>query len=382
MSTRAENVAALRASYAELVPGQKVEAGLFRPEDAPGVGRLFLQVYGDDYPVDEPYVPEMLTEANATGRIHTIIVRVPDGSIVGQGAIFRSSPPNTRMYEYGQMLVDKAYRNSFAAYRLHQYASKNMFGKLPGIDALYGEAVCHHIITQKMSVAVDFFECGLELGLMPEAAYAGEGVDGRVSCLLHIRLDDVGQGPLAIPACWREQIEATLPTWPLVRSVSVSGPEVAAPAGSVSDMDVRHFDFAGVTRVQVAAIGADFAQCVARDIAAAKQRDYAVVQFFVSLGQGWTGQAAETLRQAGGFFAGFFPQWFGTEGSGPDALLVQLYLKPIKLAPVMANAERGATVIRRVVADMLRAGREFGAPLASPLPDMDTLAKPGGKSSD
>jgi hypothetical protein len=381
MSTRAENVAALRASYAELVPGQKVEARLFAPSDAPGVGRLFLQVYGDDYPVDEPYVPELLTEANATGRIHTVVASVPDGSIVGQGAVFRSSPPNTRMYEYGQILVDKAYRNSFAAYRLHQYAFKNMFGQLDGVDAMYAEAVCHHIVTQKMSANSNFFECGLELGLMPEAAYAGEGADGRVSCLLYIRLDDAGQGPLAIPACWREQVEATLPTWPLTRNISVSGPEVAAPAGSVSALDVRHFAFAGVTRVQVASIGADFAQCAAREIAAARQREDAMVQFFLCLGEGWTGQAAETLRQAGGFFAGFLPQWFGALGSGPDGMLVQLYLKPAKLAPLLAHSEHGATVIRRVVADMLRAGREFGAPVGAPLPDMDALVKPGGKSS-
>lgn len=378
LARRQEAIAELRANYAELVPGQKVTTEAYRPEHAPGIGRLFLQVYADDYPVDEPYVPELLTEANRSGRIHTIVARVADGSVVGQGAVFRSSPPNPRMYEYGQILVDKAYRNSFAAYRIHLFATKNMFGQLPGVGALYGEAVCHHLVTQKMSVtASDFLACGLQLGLMPEAAYAGEGIEGRVTCFIHIRLDEILQGPLCIPACWREQVEATLPTWPhLTRTISVSDPGLAAPEGSVSSVSVRHFDFAGVSRVHIAAIGADFADCVARELAQARGQDFTVVQFFVSLGDAWTGQAAEVLRRAGGFFAGFLPQWFGPAGNGPDALLVQVLLKPIPLAPIRTFTERGAAVARRVILDQQRACREFGAPQAAPLPDLDALCQP------
>ena len=370
---RDEAIAQLRASSAELCPGQKVTAELFRPEDAPGVGRLFFQVYGDSYPVDVPYVPELLIEAYQSGRIHTVVARVPDGSIVGQTAIFHSSPPNLRMYEYGQMLVDKVYRNSFAAYRMHQFASKNMFGQMEGIDALYGEAVCHHVITQKMSVTCDFKECGLELGLMPESAYSGEGVTGRVSCLLHVRLDVVGTGPLCIPACWREQVEATLPTWPLTRDIRVSEPKTAAPAGSLSQVDIRHFDFTGVTRVTLAAIGADFAARMDQAVAEARSRDFTMVQFFVSLGEAWTGQAAEHLQTLGCFYGGYFPQWFGEQGAGPDGLLVQLLLKPIHLAPIIALTERGQAVVRRVLVDLQRACREFGAPVAANQPDLDAL---------
>ncbi len=66
--TRAEALAALRADYAELTPGQKLEYRFFQPQDAPGVGRLFYQTHADGYPVDEPYVPELLVEANRSRR--------------------------------------------------------------------------------------------------------------------------------------------------------------------------------------------------------------------------------------------------------------------------------------------------------------------------
>jgi len=366
MTTRAEALAAIKKNYAELTPGQKVTARRFEPADAPGVARLFYQVYGDDYPVDEPYVPELLIEANKTGRIRTFIVTVADGSVVGQAAFYQSSPPNKRFYEYGQMLVDKAYRGTFAVARLHQFAVKNMFGQLEGVDAEFGEAVCHHTTTQKMSRGVKYIECGLELGLMPQTAYAGEGVTGRVSCLLQVRVNAPGQGVLQMPVCWRKQVQALLPRWPLERDEHFSDPACRPPDGSATEMATQHFAFAGVTRLNVSAAGADFADRLKAELAGAKARGHALVQTYLNLGAPWTSNAAEVLRQAGFFFAGFVPLWFGPEGSGPDALLAQRFLSPQVLADIKTQSEEGAAVVAMVLADMARAGREFGSPQAAP----------------
>jgi len=364
--TRAEAIAALRASAHELVPGQKVQADAFRPEDAPGVGRLFLQIYGEDYPVDEPYVPELLIEANRSGRIHTVVARMADGSVAGQGAVYQSSPPNRRLYEYGQILVDKAYRNSFAAYRLHKYAEQNLFGKLPGVDGMFAEAVCHHLVTQKMSRGCDFFECGLELGLMPEAAYAGEGVAGRVSCLLHVRVDHDHPGDLFVPECWDEQVRAILPAWPLKRRVKQGAAGHVPAEDADTDMAVQQFGFAGVTRCHVAEVGANFAERAAQEISEATALGHDLIQFYLPLGSPSCGFAAEGLRQAGGFFGGFVPLWFGSAGQGPDALLVQRFLRPVGLAVIKTQSEAGARVVRLVLEDMERAGREFGSPVGVP----------------
>lgn len=361
--TRAEAIAALRASAHDLVPGQTVQAGAFRPEDAPGVGRLFLQIYGEDYPVDEPYVPELLIEANQSGRIHTLVVRTADGSVVGQAACFQSSPPNRRMYEYGQILVDKAYRTTFAAFRLHKFAEQRMFGKLPNVDSLFGEAVCHHLVTQKMSRSCDFLECGLEVGLMPEVVYAGEGVAGRVSCLLHVRVDHDRQGDLFVPECWDAQVRTILPSWPLKRSLKQGAAGHAPAEDAVTDMAVQQFSFAGVTRCNVAEVGAQFAERAAQEIRESGELGHDLIQFYLPLGSPSAGFAAEVLRQAGCFFGGFAPLWFGSAGQGPDALLVQRFLRPVALAPILTQSEAGAGVVRMALADMERAGREFGAPV-------------------
>jgi len=361
--TRAEAIAALRASVHDLTPGQKIQVDVFRPGDAPGVGRLFLQIYGEDYPVDEPYVPELLIEANKTGRIHTLVVRAADGSVVGQAGIYQSSPPNRRMYEYGQILVDKAYRNTFAAFRLHKFAEQHMFGKLPNVDALYGEAVCHHLVTQKMSRSCDFFECGLEVGLMPEEAYAGEGVTGRVSCLMQVRVDHDRPGDFFVPDCWGAQVRAILPSWPLTRNVKQGLSGRVPAADEVTDMAVQQFGFAGVMRCNVAEVGAQFAERAEQEIRESGELGHDLIQFYLPLGSPSVGFAAEALRQAGCFFGGIAPLWFGEAGQGPDALLVQRFLRPVPLAVIKTQSEAGAAVVRMALEDMNRAGREFGSPM-------------------
>lgn len=363
---RAKALAVLKAGYAELAPGQKLEYRLFEPQDGPGVARLFYQTYGDSYPVDEVYDPESLAQANREGRFFTIVACAPDGSIAGHGAIYRSSPPNPRLYEYGQIMVDKAYRQSSAAFRLHRFAVEHLFGRQDGVDGVYGEAVCHHLVTQKMIHGSGFRECGLEFGLMPEAAYAGEGVRGRASCLYAQRVDRDLPGPLFLPGEWGGLVRLLLGHWPLQRQVAQGAAEV--PPRAATGLEARHFAFAGVRRVTVYRIGADFSLRLAEELAAAQADGAALVQCFLCLGEPWTDHAALALRQAGFFFAGFMPLWFGATAPGPDAMLAQRFLAPAALAGVRLHTPEMRELGELLQADLERAVREHAAPPVTFLP--------------
>jgi hypothetical protein len=364
--TRAEALAAIKAAYTELTPGQKVTARLFEPADAPGVGRLFYQTYGESYPVDEPYVPELMIKANRTHQFYTVVACAQDGAIAGHGAIYRSSPPNPRFYEYGQIMVDKAYRQTSAAFRLHHFAVEHLFGKAEGVDTIYGEAVCHHMATQKMIYGSGFAACGLELGLMPETAYAGEGVVGRASCLFAQRVDRDTPGPLFLPGDWGGQVQALMGRWELSRQVAEGDAEVPAQAATV--IESRHFAFAGVRRVTVFRIGADFAVRLAAELEAARKDQAVLVQVFLCLGEAWVGQAARQLRQEGFFFCAYMPLWFAGAGPGPDAVMLQRFLVPATLAGLRLHAPDMNELGQRVVEDLDRAMREFGAPEVTILP--------------
>ena len=75
MKTREELLAAIKSSYVPVEPGQKFTVDDFRPEDAPGVAKLYYAVYGDGFAINSVYDPEELAR-NASGPdLHMVLGR-------------------------------------------------------------------------------------------------------------------------------------------------------------------------------------------------------------------------------------------------------------------------------------------------------------------
>lgn len=363
---KAQALAGILERRTPVVEGQKYSVRRFEPGDAWGVARLFYEVYGEDYPIADAYIPERIVTAHAEGRQRTVLAVAADGTVIGQAAFFRSSPPNPSMYEYGQMLLLREYRHGMVAARMHQFATAHLAGQ-DGVVAMFGEAVCNHLVTQKMSVSMRYEGCALELGLMPSEAYAHEGAVGRVSCLLMARIDEDERQPRHVPDCWAGLVEAGVRHFgKLERDVLAASPELPAQGASV--LEERHFGFAGVTRVNVFSAGADFAQWLEGLLARCAERGDTVVQCWLALGSEHVGGAAESLRRAGFFCGGVIPCWFAPNQGG-DALLAQRFLRPAELARINLFNEDSERFCALVLADMERAGREFGAPLGTLPPD-------------
>lgn len=358
--TKQEAFEGIRERMTPVTAGQKYSIRRFEPGDAWGVARLFYEVYGEDYPVEDSYIPERLIAAHAEGRQRTVVAVAADGTVIGQGAFFRSSPPNPSMFEYGQMLILREYRNGMIAARMHQFATAHMAGK-DGVVAMYGEAVCNHVVTQKMSLTMLYYGCAMELGLMPSEAYAHEGAVGRVSCLLMARIDEDVRQTRYVPGCWADLAAVGFKDFAkLERDVLPAAPQL--PAAGVSHVEERNFAYAGVTRVNVHSAGADFENWVDGLVARCADRGDTVIQCWLAMGSEHVGGAAEVLRKAGFYCGGVVPCWFAP-GQGGDAMLVQRFLKPAELAIIRLFNEDAENLCRLVLADMERAGREFGAPV-------------------
>ncbi len=358
---KAQALAGILERRTPVVEGQKYVIRRFEPGDAWGVARLFYEIYGEDYPIEDTYIPERIIAAHAEGRQRTVVAVAADGTVVGQTAFFRSSPPNPSMYEYGQMLILREYRNGMIAARMHQFATNEMAGR-DGVVAMFGEAVCNHLVTQKMSRSMRYDGCAMELGLMPSEAHAHEGAVGRVSCLLMARIDEDARQPRHVPDCWAGLVELGFKDFgKLERDIAPAAPELPAEGASV--LEERHFGFAGVTRVNVFSAGADFAEWTAGLLERCQERGDTVVQCWLAMGSEHVGGAAEALRRAGFFCGGVVPCWFAPNQGG-DALLAQRFLKPAELARINLFSEDAERLCALVLADMQRAGREFGAPVA------------------
>jgi len=315
-TTKDEACNRLREDAYRVEPDQEFTVRLFEPGDAWGVIRCFFEVYGDGYPFDVYYLPQKLIAAHEQGDMRSAVAVTARGDIVAFGSLLRHVAANPRVCETGQASVIPDYRATMAILCIQEclYA---MAGNDAPIDAIFGEAVSNHQVMQRISLLFGFAETGIELGLMPGAAYGrGNAPQERVSTVLAFKI--LGDRPrdLYLPPPYAAVLGALLPALPLTRTVRVSTADL--PGDGVSDFDVRLFEAVGVLRIMARSAGRDFGDRLACELALAAAKGALVFQVMVNLGEPWSGRVAERLREQGFFFGGFLPQWFG-----PDGLLMQ-----------------------------------------------------------
>lgn len=339
---RSEALEKLAADHRVIPDGQEYTAGYFQPADAYGVARLFHAVYGDGYPIDTYYIPERLIEENRRGTIRSVVSRTASGDVVSHIALYRSSPPNPNLYEFGLGLTLPGYRSTMAFFRVAHLAMELVGHN--GIDGIFGEAVCNHVTTQKLSLQVKSLETALEPALMPAQAYETEqSAQGRVGCLLYFRGGCDRRRKLHIPPRYREEMTLLLDGLNLDRELIV--PDSILPAGQ-GEIDVKRFDFAGVARCTVTTPGRGLGERLRGVEEELRREGYALVQLFVDLGQPWSGGVVELLRRQGYRFGGLLPTWFGSDG-----LLMQKHFVDPDFDGMKILSSRGRSLLELVRLD-------------------------------
>ena len=325
---------------------EKYTVGYFDPAAAAGVARLSYAVYGEGYPVDTYYIPERLIEENARGAIRSVVARAASGDVVAHGALYRSSPPNPNLYEYGLAMTLPSYRASMVFARVTQAAMK-LVGT-DGIDAIFSEGVCNHIITQKFSALLKGVETALEPALMPADAYTTErSSEGRVACVISFRVARDQRRVIFLPRPYLGELEFMMSGLDLDRELRVS--EDALPAVA-SVIDVRRFSLAGVARCTLTTPGDDLATRLLELESELAQNDYALIQVFVNLGQANSGAVVDELRAQGYSLGGFLPTWFGDDG-----LLLQKHLVSPDFESIKLYSDRAKALLEIVRDDWQRA---------------------------
>ena len=234
---------------------EAIEIDFFRPEDAPGVARLFRQVYGEGYPIDIYYRPERLIEENAAGRVLSSVARTQAGEVVGHDALVLLDPA-TRLYENAAGMVLPACRGQGVFFRLMKH---NIFdyAKRFGLQEILGEPVCNHLQLQKMCLQLGYRETGMEVDLMPAAAYTKEqSAHGRVSVLLGYFLHKPVPRTVFLPPVYRDELEYLYAGMGVDRTFAETNGELPAAGDSQGKMDT--FASAQVARISIHRIGSRF----------------------------------------------------------------------------------------------------------------------------
>ena len=289
---------------------------LFQPADAPGIVTLYREVYGDNYPVKAVYEPQEIIRQEELGECWRAVARTGGGEVVGHVAFYRSSPPNPRLYEHGQLMVRHDYRQTDIALSLMNYA----LAEIPqrhGLEQIWGEAVCNHVFTQMMTRETGYVETGLEVDLMPAEAYSQAfapetASTKRVSTLLVFRSFCPKSQTIYLPPVYEEQLRYI---YEATDSGHSFAPATATlPAGSETLADIAIFAGAAVSRITVQKIGVDFEARLAMLESKASAAGVVVKQLFLRLTEPAVGAAVSILRQRGYFFGGALPRWFDDDG--------------------------------------------------------------------
>ncbi len=292
------------------------ELDLFQAADAPGVVELYREVYGDNYPVKAVYDPAEIIRQDVCGESWRAVARAAGGEVVGHVAFYRSSPPNPRLYEHGQLMVRHAYRQTDVAFALMNYALAEIPGR-HGLEQIWGEAVCNHLFSQMMTRENGYVETGLEVDLMPAESFTralgpGPVSKNRVSTLLVFRSFGPKPQTIYLPTVYQEQLRFI---YAAIDEGHRFEPATAPlPAGVSTLAELANFSGAAVSRITVQAIGADFEARLAQLESEASVACAAVKQVFLRLSEPAVGAAVAILRQRGYFFGGALPRWFDDDG--------------------------------------------------------------------
>ncbi|WP_028323366.1 GNAT family N-acetyltransferase [Desulfatirhabdium butyrativorans] len=304
------------------IPEQEsFQIGRFHPEDAEGISQLVRSVYGEHYPIRLFYDPKAILEANQEGRYLSFVARTDSGNVVGVTHLFPSTP-NPALLECGVGMVHRDYRGSGFNTRILHYIYEEYVPADSKIEAVFGEGVCNHTIQHKMARKFGFVETAIEVALMPAEAYSKENsAAGRVATMDAFRTYRKKPHRVYLPAAYRDFLQTIYACLDDRREIAMSEKKPSESASSAIDLQV--FDFAGVARMAVRTIGADFAEVFDAMEKQALSRKVVVLQAWLDLGTPWVGRAVEDLRGRGYFFGGLLPRWFDSDG-----LLMQKLLCP------------------------------------------------------
>ena len=295
----------------EIEPGQEVEIGLFRPQDAPGVAALFRAVYGQGYPVKVYYQPDQLSAAVERGDIIQVVARTPRGEVVGVENMFVSAPFKG-VLEMGAGLVALAYRNRGLSKDMNRYLMDEVI-PLKNVPMTFGEPVCNHIYQQKARDALGYVATALEVDLMPAAAYSQEkSATGRVAALMSFKGYEPGFHAVYLPPRYAQALGDIYAGTDLRRDFMEGDSAAGLHGRTVINSQV--FDFAQVARVAVPEIGADLEPRLDELLSGLRAQDVEVIQAWLPLASPLAAAAVEILRVRGFFLGGVLPRWFDQDG--------------------------------------------------------------------
>jgi N-acetylglutamate synthase-like GNAT family acetyltransferase len=184
-----------------------VEVRTAKPKEAEAIAQLLYENYHLSYVHADFYRPRYLMAALASGRLLSTIA-VHDGRVIGHHALMPL--PGVPSAETGAAVVHSAYRGLGIFGRMFEHTLEE--ARILGLASVFGDAVTIHPFSQRAERSHGYRETALQLGMVPAQTtmrgFGGEGPGRRTATLRSYRPFDEHPRPVALPAPYRELLEA------------------------------------------------------------------------------------------------------------------------------------------------------------------------------
>jgi anti-sigma regulatory factor (Ser/Thr protein kinase)/N-acetylglutamate synthase-like GNAT family acetyltransferase len=311
------------------------------PDDAEDIAKLIYRTYGYTYAKESIYFPKKNEQALASGEKFAVMVRASSGEAVGHFAVLRSTDSN--IGEVAEVVVSAAHRRRGLMTRMLNaligLAEKN------GLQALFGEAVAVHPISQIVNHKLGFHSSAVLLASLPVTKYQDlvDFYPQDVSVVIeYLLLDEIDSRVVYLPRKYTPILKKIYGS----HGIEVIGkkPATTPPTGDTR-FDLRiHYDNKTAV-VVVEEFGADLEELIAKLTASAREEGLSTVHFDLPLDHPGVEFAARALEKQRYLFGGLMFLFHNEK----DYLRMQHTSSPIDMNHVHVHSHT-AMEIKRLIA--------------------------------
>lgn len=314
------------------------------PDDAAAIPAITRRVNGLGYIHSEVYHPDLLLQMNRTGERVSVVALHDVAGVVGHYALER--PDLGRFAETGEAMVLPEHQHHHLLDQMRLLLEQEA-GRME-LVGLFGNAVTHHVYSQKMEELFKAVPTGFRLGSTPASAHRLANFPQRVSLVTYFKyLRHPGPLRLHIPEHHHEIAGRVFKA--LGREVELSSETNTGPSQITIESGIESNEQQGSIKVRRGG-----AQTIneLRSAAEAMLTRPGIEVVFVEIGLNDPAaiEACASLEQAGFFFCGIEPR----NAEESDVLHMQKLRAPLDLTLVQTVDELARDLLAYIARERTR----------------------------
>jgi anti-sigma regulatory factor (Ser/Thr protein kinase)/N-acetylglutamate synthase-like GNAT family acetyltransferase len=310
------------------------------PDDAEDIAKLIYRTYGYTYAKESIYFPKKNEQALSSGDKFAVMVRTSSGEAVGHFAVLRSTESN--IGEVAEVVVSPAHRRRGLMTRMLNALIG--LAKKHGLQALFGEAVAVHTISQIVNHKLGFRSTALLLASMPVTKYQDlvDSYSQDVSVVIdYLLLNEMEAREAYLPAKY-ESLLMKLYGRQGIRVIEKSAAGFRPAVETQFNLSIRYDNKTAV--VVVEEYGSDLEELVSELTASARDEGLNTVYFDIPLDRPGSESAVKAFEKQQYVFGGLMFMYHGER----DYLRMQHATSPIDMNLVYTYSDMAQEIKRQI----------------------------------